>query len=319
MELAPTMVCSQAACGASDGRDTAENGALQPDSGHGRKRCRRPRRRRRQASTPGEDSHSSHGEGNSRDTPLPTPVAEDGIPLARGPPCIIDWSEHLARAEAELHKAVFVTVLQPGDVPFDGDLEVAKMAVASAFDLERDTLALRRASQAAMFILFLEAEATVGRLVNAGPTSGLGGLRLVCRRWTRQAFVEGVALPSLVDVELRGIPAHAWEMATAESVLNPYGWPQLLHSDTRNREDYSVFRLTTWCFDPAVIPASQNLHIAEPPVGDILSPPGKPTSMYPITIKVSRLEENIDEPPTPSDEGKDHEAGEDSYGGDRRR
>lgn len=120
-------------------------------------------------------------------------------------------------------------------------------------------------------------------------------------------FAEGVALPSLVDVELRGIPAHAWEMSTAESLLNPYGWPQFLHQYTRNRDDYSMFRLSAWCFNPTTFPASRDLHIAKHPVGDILSPPGKPTLRYPVSFKVSKP--GIDAPSAPSEGGNDSDQG----------
>lgn len=124
----------------------------------------------------------------------------------------------------------------------------------------------------------------MSRLIHVGPASSPGGLRLHCRRWTRQAFAEGLALPSLVNIEFCGIPAHAWEMATAESLLSPYGWPQGLHSST----NYSVFRALAWCFNPREIPQGRDLHVVEPLVGEILAPPGKWTLMYPMSVIVSR-------------------------------
>lgn len=146
---------------------------------------------------------------------------------------------------------------------------------------------LRRSHMDSVFILFAGDEATVARLIHAGLTSGLGDLRLHCRRWTRQAFAEGAHLPSLVNMVFRGVPAHAWEMATAESLVSPYGWPQVLHSSTRNRDDCSAFRVTAWCFNPSDVPRGRNLHVVEPPVRDILSPHGKPTLVYPVSIVVS--------------------------------
>ena len=46
-----------------------------------------------------------------------------------------------------------------------------------------------------------------------------GSFRVHCRRWTRQALSSDTILPSWVDVELQGVPTHAWEVSTAESLL----------------------------------------------------------------------------------------------------
>ncbi|KAK3153467.1 hypothetical protein QOZ80_2BG0173580 [Eleusine coracana subsp. coracana] len=211
------------------------------------------------------------------------PVAlNDGASPARAPPCIIGWSDRLERAHADLRRAVFATVY--GDYP---NLSIAdlKQTIASRFDLSVDTLVLRHAGND-LYILFVDDEATAVRLESAGPPHGSGVVRIHYRCWTRQAIASGAALPSLVDVELHGIPAHAWEMSTAESLLNPFGWPQRLDHATRNREDYSIFRVSAWCFKPKEVPRSRELHIVEPPVGPIFSPPGKPTLYYPVDIKV---------------------------------
>lgn len=54
----------------------------------------------------------------------------------------------------------------------------------------------------------------------------------------------------------------------------------------RNREDYSAFRVSACCFNPRAVPLSRDLHVVEPPVGDILSPPRKPTLVYPVSIAI---------------------------------
>ena len=48
--------------------------------------------------------------------------------------------------------------------------------------------------------------------------------RLHVMHWTRFLRSTAATLPFAVDVELRGIPAHAWEMATAEQLLNDFCW-----------------------------------------------------------------------------------------------
>ncbi|KAF8736050.1 hypothetical protein HU200_014397 [Digitaria exilis] len=123
-------------------------------------------------------------------------------------------------------------------------------------------------------------------MIGADPSTGAGGPHLHLQRWTRQAFACGASLPVLVDVELRGIPTHAWEMSTAENLLNPYSWPQMLYPNTRDREDYFVFRLSAWCFRPQSFPRSRDLHVVEPLTGIISSPPGKPSLSYPVSFAV---------------------------------
>jgi hypothetical protein len=115
--------------------------------------------------------------------------------------------------------------------------------MANAFVLNPESLVFRRSSRDHN-IMFVEEEATIRRLTNVGPTPTPGNLQLHCRRWSRQSFADGIALPVLANIELRGIPEHAWEMSIAESLLSPYGWPHLLQPETRNKEDYSAFCLT---------------------------------------------------------------------------
>jgi hypothetical protein len=55
---------------------------------------------------------------------------------------------------------------------------------------------------------------------------------LVFRRWSRLRNASVVVLPSLVDVELKGIPAHAWELETAKHLLDEWCWVRGLHPDT---------------------------------------------------------------------------------------
>lgn len=236
------------------------------------------------------------------------PASDDGVPPALGPPCVIDWSGQLARAEADLRLAVLVTVISSNPV----DLATAMAAVNEAFNLDGNTSVLRRSHMENVFILFVADEATVSSLIHAGPTTGPGEIRLLCRRWSRQAFAEGDSLPALVDVTFRGVPAHAWEMGTAEALLSPYGWPQTLHPETRDREDYSMFRVTAWCFNPRSVPRSRVLHVVEPSVGEILAPPGKLTLRYPVSISVDEAVHPVSgEADVVMEEGRDD--------GDRRR
>lgn len=244
-------------------------GAQPPVNGCRGRRRRRPRRPHR-------------GPGNGEGAPPEPLVQDDGAPPVRGLPCVVDWSDRMERTAADMRRAIIVTAF--GDRPPLRADEV-KATLAGRFGLDQATIDAKPAGNDTFFV-FLGDDATVARLVRAGPSTGAGGPRLHLRRWTRQAFAAGAALPVLVDVELRGIPAHAWEMSTAGNLLNPYAWPQVLHPATRNREDYSVFRLSAWCFRPDSVPGSRDLHIVEPSTGVIDSPPGKLTLSYPVSFSV---------------------------------
>ncbi|CAN6180302.1 unnamed protein product [Urochloa humidicola] len=312
---APQAVVSsieQAARGvASDVPRVDESSALPPpDSERSGRRRRRPRHRRRRASQANVETGPNTAAGNGREASPAPPARNDGAPPARGPPCVIDWSTQLARAEADLRQSVFVTVV--GDISGLA-IEDLKAVVTNAFVLNPDSLEFRRSGHDHTYIMFVEDEATITRITNAGPTPGPGDLQLHCRRWSRQAFAEGVPLPVLANVEFRGIPAHAWEMSTAESLLSPYGWPHLLKPDTRNREDYSVFRVSAWCFNLNEIPRLRDLHIVEPPVGEIIVPPGKLSLRYPVTIKVSEIQE----PGAVSTDRESSDSGEENMGNRR--
>ncbi|KAF0921082.1 hypothetical protein E2562_038466 [Oryza meyeriana var. granulata] len=61
----------------------------------------------RDASPAAQGGISGDGRAASPDFSL----SDDGTPTAMVPPCIIDWSHHLSRAEEVLHSAVLVTVI----------------------------------------------------------------------------------------------------------------------------------------------------------------------------------------------------------------
>ncbi|CAD6333942.1 unnamed protein product [Miscanthus lutarioriparius] len=72
------------------------------------------------------------------------------------------------------------------------------------------------------------------------------------------------SLPVAVEVELVGIPAHAWNLATAEVLLDELCWIDGLHPGNTDRRD--VFMVKAWCSDPALFPPEMTLEIVEPPL-----------------------------------------------------
>jgi hypothetical protein len=67
-----------------------------------------------------------------------------------------------------------------------------------------------------------------------------------------------------VEVDLVGIPAHAWNLTTAEVLLDELCWIDGLHPGNADRRD--VFMVKAWCSDPALFPPEMTLEIVEPPL-----------------------------------------------------
>jgi hypothetical protein len=97
-------------------------------------------------------------------------------------------------------------------------------------------------------------------------------------------------LPNLVEFELRGIPAHAWETSTTAQILNPFAWIHAVHPDSLRPVSHDVFRCTAWAADQATIPAVKDLWVVEPPAVADEDPPGKRTFIYPIRISFTVLQ-----------------------------
>ena len=112
-------------------------------------------------------------------------------------------------------------------------------------------------------------------IYNGGRPFITSSVRLHIMRWTRFLNATASCLPSAVEVEIRGIPAHAWELSTAELLLDEWCWVDGLHPSVPERRD--VFKLKAWslqwrdvmCSCTDNIPAEMELEIVEPPMGGL--------------------------------------------------
>jgi hypothetical protein len=215
-------------------------------------------------------------------------------------PCVIDWFDRVERAEAELRRVVIITLINASVAI---SLEDAAEVIATKLNIDRDSLVLRRTSHG-KFLLFAEDEAGAISLTSRTPATGDSSIRVHCRRRTRQAFASGAVFPSLLEVELCGIPEHTWEVSTAENMLNPFGWIEEIHPSTRNREDYSSLRCSAWCFSPEEIPSERDLIVVEPRVAIVENPPVKRGLVYPVRIVVHPT--NVSAPSSPEEDDSDH-------------
>lgn len=196
---------------------------------------------------------------------------------------IIDRIIKIARAEEDLRRALVILLV--GDLT-SVSVEILVAEFARSYDLPDGLFEVHRLCPTDFLVVF-DNEATAIRVYNNGVPVQLASCMMHFRRWSRLAKATGVVLPRLVSVELRGIPAHAWELETAEHLLDEWCWVRELLPDTGQQRDYSVFRLLAWCSEPEHIPAAIDLVIVEPPTMFEENPPVKRGLEYPIEIAVA--------------------------------
>ena len=230
--------------------------------------------------------------------PLPGLISSDTSQEdSRHPPCIIDWSDQVTRAEEELAYVVVVYVICDGPLAAAG--EVAEV-IATRLEVVASSLVLRQAS-ASSYLLFLPDLAMVERLVGLQHPIRSSGVNfsLLCKRWSRLSGGESRVLPILLDIELRDIPNHVWETSTVDRLLSPHAWVQQVHPDTLGLVDLSCFRCLAWSTDPSTLPSSRELWVAEPPTAALEDPPVKRVLAYHINIRYSvALHPRAPDPPS---------------------
>ena len=194
-------------------------------------------------------------------------------------PCtIIHRSNFIDQSEFGMRRAVFVMII--GNRPSISPQE-ALAAIADKFDLRSDLLSIHR-SKPEDFLLLLPDDRAAELVANRGEPVHTSCGSFLVKPWSRLVHATGRSLPYRVELSLHGIPAHAWELATAEQLLCSYCWIQHLHPNTADRSVRSVFWLTAWTVDPELIPPLKDLLILEPPVaGDVNGLLGKRVLSYP--------------------------------------
>ncbi|RCV21634.1 hypothetical protein SETIT_4G153600v2 [Setaria italica] len=268
------------------GSDGIGGGAALPPPAESGGRRRRRRVRRWRSSAQGEgDPPPPAGAGHP-----PAVVPADGVQGVAGagagprPRRVIDHSERMDRAEEELCFALSVLMVSDhATISVDG--LVAELAYR--YDLLGGSIVLHHLRPNELLLVFSSEEDAV-RVYNEGRPIHLPLIALHCRRWSRLKDATGVSLPQLVDIEIRGVPAHVWEMETAEHLLDEWCWIRGLHPDTIDRRDYSSFQLSAWCLQPEKIPTAMELVVVEPPAPLVEDdPPLKRALSYDIKITVA--------------------------------
>jgi hypothetical protein len=192
------------------------------------------------------------------------------------------WSNKLSASEDDLRTAVVLTIISDLVIP---PMEIAAL-LAPRLNINETSLVIRRIS-ASSLLLILPDMAKADLLVIRWPLIRTTSFSVICKRWARFLGASGVALPFLVDLEIEGIPVHAWETSTVEHILSPYAWIHQVHQETLALQDLSCFRCSAWCTDQSTIPASRDLWIVES-VQVVEGIVGETMALsYPITISFS--------------------------------
>jgi hypothetical protein len=156
----------------------------------------------------------------------------------------------------------------------------------ASFNIDLASLAISRTAPED-FLLSLPDVGTADRVLNSGAPLHGPGFFLPFKRWTRIAHAKAAVLPDPVEVELRGILAHVWEMSTAQQLLGSSCRVRSMHTSVADRSDMSVFRVSTWCSRSDLLPSSMELFIPDPTSEEVELPSGKRGLLYPINVRVT--------------------------------
>ncbi|KAF8719878.1 hypothetical protein HU200_024639 [Digitaria exilis] len=195
--------------------------------------------------------------------------------------CIIDRSESIARAELDLRRGLLVTIT--GSRPAVSGEQVIQ-ETARAFGLDVEALQITKTAPED-FLLILPNVSTADRVLNGGRPVVGPEFSFQFKRWSRLVNASCTELPVLVDVELRGVPAHAWDKKTAAQLLGDSCWICSLHQDTVDRRDLTAFKVSGWCTAPELVLAD-DLFIPEPTEVAEERPSAKRGLLYPIETAV---------------------------------
>ena len=190
----------------------------------------------------------------------------------------------MEEAEEVLARGMVATITGTRPSVSPADVEASLHAM---FELQHDNFTVHKHAPEDFLIIFssrlIMDRMASDHLINAARFS------LLLRPWCKLAHATAGSFAYSVQLELRGIPAQAWHLSTAEHILGTGCWVERLHPDTRSRADLAVFRLTGRVRDLASIRRDAILEIVEHVPADWPDlPPAVRTLEYPISIRLVR-------------------------------
>ncbi|CAN6182191.1 unnamed protein product [Urochloa humidicola] len=173
--------------------------------------------------------------------------------------CYIDRSAALEEEELRLRFAIIARV---GNASREFSPADVSAAVAEITGLGADHFPTFP-SYPDNFLIICNTQDARDRALNASPVP-IAATMLSLQPWTRLVRAASTVLYNRVQIEMDGIPEHAWNLDTATKLLAKHAWIERLDPTTANKMDLSTFKLTAWTADPLGIPGSKTLCIAEP-------------------------------------------------------
>ena len=226
-------------------------------------RRRRARSRGRRGATDGGQAllvNTNDGRGEEVEQNSFSSSDDDRRTTGARPRKIIDRSASISQRESDLGRALVVSVF--GNC-LDSSAGSILATISQQFGIDGARIVIHRFGPARFLLTLPDAESAT-RVYGGGRPIISASHRLHVMRWSRFIDSSAATLPVAIELELRGIPAHAWEVETAQQLLNDSCWIIGLHPNTQYRRD--EFRLTAWCSSLEHVPSKLELEIVEPPV-----------------------------------------------------
>uniref|UniRef100_A0A8I6XZ41 CCHC-type domain-containing protein n=1 Tax=Hordeum vulgare subsp. vulgare TaxID=112509 RepID=A0A8I6XZ41_HORVV len=193
-------------------------------------------------------------------------------------------TEEMDEAEQVLARAVVASVT--GNRPSVSVDEVAVLLLGS-LELEEGDFTVHQHHPEDFLIIF--SSLAIMRRLRGEHFISSARFSLSLRPWCKLAHAGAGELEYRVELELRGIPAHAWLLSTAEHVLGDNCWIERLHPRTRSREDMAVFRVSGRAHDPAGIRRAAVLEIVEQLPGRVRSEVSSVRTLtFPVSIALTK-------------------------------
>lgn len=102
--------------------------------------------------------------------------------------------------------------------PVDAEAPILS-CFARRLDIEVVTMSLRRLGPTTVLLCLPTVEASTRAFGDGKPVTVSPTIRIHVMRWSRFQNSSAATLSHPIEVELRGIPAHAWDIGTAETLL----------------------------------------------------------------------------------------------------
>jgi hypothetical protein len=176
--------------------------------------------------------------------------------------CYMEPTQGMVQLEEDLGRSLLVAV----DSPATGvSADVAAEAIFTQLRLAGYDFSIH-AFEPADFLVLCSSLEVRDRMVFARHVSS-PRCSLSLLLWTHREGALQQETPFLAELELRGIPAHAWAGRTAVKLLEGSGLVDHVAAATASRTDMSCFQLSVWTHDVAIILAMWWLAVLEPGSG----------------------------------------------------